>query len=113
MYEPPTEIIKRVGIYLSNAMPDGKDKLVAHLRGLEATRYKLAEATADWLQLLHEKKNQMLHPKDKELTEMDRRVMLNASIAIIERDYEFLCKLDVLVKDRIELGKLFLTTMLS
>jgi hypothetical protein len=112
MYNPPTPIIKRVGIYMSVAMPMGREKIRDHLQGLEATRYELAKVRCDWLQMLHEKKNQMLHPKDKDLTELDRKTMVNASVAVIERDYEFLCKLEELVKDRIELGKIFLTVVL-
>lgn len=79
------------------------------LRGLDSVRLDLAKTRADWGQLLAEKKNQMLHPKDKELTEMDRRIMLNASVAQIERDYDFLCTLETLVHERLELGKLLLS----
>lgn len=109
MYESPISVIKRVGLYLRTAMPIQGKKLVDHLQGLEATRFDLAQAVVDWHQLLAEKKNQMLYPKDKDKTEMDRRVMLDASVAVIERDYKFLCKLEELVRERIELGKIFLT----
>lgn len=68
-------------------------------------RAELADKKNEWLQMLHEKENQMLWPKDKDKTELDRRVMLNASVAVIRRDYEFLKDLDRLVEQRIELFK--------
>lgn len=107
MYEPPTEIIRRVGGVLREPLPLDQADLYIHLNTLDALRYDLAEASVDWHRLLEEKKNQMLHPKDKDLTDMDRKVMLDASVAVISRDYEFLSKLEELVKERIELGKLF------
>lgn len=112
-YQPPTEVIKRVGIYLKVTMPGGPGprKLITHLQGLEATQYRLAEAVVDWHKLLNEKKSQMLYPKDKDYSEMDRKIMLNASVAIIKRDYEFLVKLQELVRDRIDFGKSLLTML--
>lgn len=108
-YQSPTEIIKRVGIYLSTAMPTEKKHLISHLQGLEATRFELAKATAEWHQLVAEYKNRMLHPKDKDMTELDRTTMLDYHVAVVRKDHELLMKLEELVKDRIELGKLLLT----
>lgn len=108
-YEPPTDIIRRVGEYLRAGLPNDEVAMRIHLADIDRLQFDLTERRVDWLRLLSEKKNQMLHPKDKDLTDMDRKIMLNASVAVIERDYEFLVKLEELVKDRIELGKLFLT----
>jgi len=111
MYEPPNQIIKDIGAYLSEQIPNTKQELIIHLAGLESLRYRLAESRVEWMLLLDEKKNQMLHPKDKDLTEMDRKIMLNASIGIINKDYEFLTKLELIVEDRIKLGSLLLTLL--
>lgn len=108
-YQSPTEIIKRVGLYLGAAMPIEKKRLIEHLQGLEATRFELAKAAAEWHQELAERKNQVLHPKDPQMTELDRTTMLDAHVAVVRKDYELLCKLEELVKDRIELGKQLLT----
>lgn len=108
-YESPIEVLSRVGRYLRVPLPDEHRTLTAHLRSLEATRYDLAEATAEWHSKVAVYKNRMLHPKDKELTELDRNVMLDAHVSVVRKDYEFLCKLEELVKDRIELGKILLT----
>lgn len=86
-------------------MPIERTRLIDHLQGLEATRYELAKATVEWHQLVAEYKNRMLHPKDKEMTELDRVTMLDAHVAVVRKDYELLCKLEELVKDRMELGK--------
>ena len=107
-YTSPTEIIKRVGIYLGAAMPTEPKRLIDHLQGLEATRFDLAKASAEWHQLVAESKRRMLHPKDKDLTELDRVTMVEANIAVVRKDYELLGKLEELVRDRIELGKTLL-----
>ena len=101
--------MRRVGIYMNVAMPTDKKRLIKELQGLEACRYDLARKSAEWHKLVAEYKNRMLHPKDKELTELDRTTMLDAHVAVVRKDYEFLCKLEEIVRDRIELGKILLT----
>lgn len=108
-YQPPTEIIRRVGAYMSVAMPTGQKKLIDELVSLEACRYELAKYVTEWHMLLTNKRRQVLHPKDKDFTELDRTVMMDANVSVIRQDYEFLVKLEELVRDRIELGKLLLT----
>ena len=76
---------------------------------LEKERFDLGKMRCEWLKLLHESKAKMRHPKDKDLTDLDRTTMLNGSVAFIQRDYEFLVVLEKLVEDRLELGKLLLT----
>lgn len=108
MYQSPTEVIKRVGLYLSVAMPSNKDKMVDHLLGLEACRYDLSQKVTEWHQLVADTKQRALRPKEKEYTELDRTVMMDADISLVRKDYEFLVKLEELVRDRIELGKTLL-----
>lgn len=108
-YESPLSTIKAVSEYLTQTLPyKNKGDLKAHLTGLEALRLEVAEKRVDWLKMLQEKENQMLHPKDTNLTELDRKTMLHASTAVIRRDYEFLGKIEEIIKDRLELGKLLL-----
>lgn len=90
-------------------MPRNKDKLVDHMLGLEACRYDLSQKMVEWHMLLADKKAIALRPKDKDYTELDRNVLLEADISIIRKDYDFLVKLDELIKDRLELGKVLLT----
>lgn len=101
----PNEILAKVGAYLRQPLEgDIRTQLVS----LESLRFELAEVRTDQLQLLHEKQNQMLYPKDKDFTELDRKVRLNASVAVINRDYELLVKVEELIKERLEFGMLLL-----
>lgn len=110
-YEPPIQAIRDISEYLQQPIPDDNldNGLEEHLRGLESTLYKLAEVKADWHKMLSEKKSQMLHPKDKDLTELDRTIMLNASVAVIQRDYDFLCRVEELADQRIDIIQMLLT----
>lgn len=101
-----TTIIAKIGNYLREELPDDQGELEEHLTKLEALRFELLEVTVDWQRLLSEKKSQYLHPKDTNLTELDRTTMLNASIGNIQRDVNFLVGLDGLITQRLELGKL-------
>ena len=105
MYESPSEVIHSCAKYLGEPLPDRNPELLEHLKGLEACRLKLAEAKVDWHKLLHEKESQMLHPKDAMFTEMDRKVMLNASVAVIRRDYDYLVTIEQLIAERLSFGR--------
>ena len=109
MYESPTEIMRKVGEFLREPLSLDIPVLQGQLTGLEALRYDLADKRTQWYQTLAEKKNQMLYPKDKEKTELDRKVMLNASVALIEKDYLFLVALEELIQERLQLGKQLLS----
>lgn len=98
-------IISQVGNYLREPLPDTKTAGIEHITGLEKLRFELLEVTVDWQKLLAEKKNQYLHPKDANLTELDRTTMLNASLANIQRDVSFLVELNTLIAQRIELAQ--------
>lgn len=105
MYESPLKAIQGVAKYLQNPLPDDVNDLKEHLIGLESAQYELAEALVDQQRLLHEKESQMLHPKDANLTELDRKTMLNASVAVIKRDLDFLAKLEKLSSERLIFGQ--------
>lgn len=111
MYESPNEVIHRVSGFLGNPLPQTVSELQKHLIGLEACRLQLAEAKVDWHKLLHEKESQMLHPKDAMFTEMDRKVMLNASVAVIRRDYDYLVTIEQLIQERLAFGRELWTTL--
>jgi hypothetical protein len=108
-YQSPLIIIE-IGKYLRSPMPLAQEDLEGHMIGLEALRYELAQATVDQLQLLYQKKKQMLWPKDAEkgMTELDRNTRLNADVSIIDRDYQFLLRLEPLVEFRLQMAMMFL-----
>lgn len=109
MYESP-KIIAEVGAFLREPLPRIPEDLEAHIIGLDALRFELAQATADWLKLLYDKRRQMLWPKDtdKKMTELDRNVHLHADVSVIERDYHFLEALTKLVEQRLDLAMKFI-----
>jgi len=105
------EIIAEVGEYLRKPLPRAQEDLEAHVIGLEALRFGLAKATTDSLQTLYQRRKQMLWPKDaeKNFTELDRTTRLNGDVAELERDYQFLVRLEALVEGRLNLALVFLT----
>jgi hypothetical protein len=107
-YDAPTELLKRVGEYLSVALPKEADPLIEHLRGLDACRYELSLNIADWHMKLADYKARALRPKDKDYTELDRTILLNADVSLIQKDYELLQKLEELIQARMELGMVLL-----
>jgi hypothetical protein len=104
-------IITTVGALLRQPLPRAQEDLEAHVIELEACRFDLAEATVNSLQLLYQKRKQMLWPKDaeKNLTELDRTTRLNGDVAILERDYAFLLRIEALIEGRLNLALVFLT----
>jgi hypothetical protein len=103
-------VITDAGEFLSQAMPyENTADLRAHLVGLEAVGLRLAKARVEALKTLHDGENKMLYPKDKELTELDRRVKLQAAVSELKRDAEYLIALEELVARRLELGTILLT----
>lgn len=108
---PSEKIIANVGTYLRQSLPRAQEDIESHVIGLDALKYDLAEATANSLRTLYEKRKQMLWPKDaeKSFTELDRTTRLNGDVAILERDYKFLCRLEELVDARLNLAMLLLT----
>lgn len=100
MYESP-KIIQEVGEFLREPIP--KIDIEDHIIGLEALRFELAKSTVEQLKLLQDKRKQLLWPKDMEkgLTELDRTTRLNADVSIINKDYEFLLRLETLVEWRL------------
>lgn len=109
MYESPKVIIE-VGKYLQQPLPLAQEDLRQHLIGLESMRYQLAEAIADQIKLVYDKRKQMLWPKDadKGLTELDRNTRLNADVSVMERDKEFLLRIEEMVLFRLNMGMLLI-----
>lgn len=69
---------------------------------LEDLRFKLAELLTNKGWELAEKRRQVLWPKDKDLTELDRKIRLEADTAQLERDYTLLKLAWEVVSDRLK-----------
>lgn len=92
------EVVEKLRPYLTS--PIGEN--IEELRSL---RVELAEAVAEARQKLLEKRRQMLWPKDKDMTELDRKTRLDGDVAQYERDYLFLAELQDIAKEKLELFK--------
>lgn len=64
---------------------------------------QLLENRVKAYQTLLEARERVRHPKDKELTDFDRKTMLEAATASIQADYELAHGLENLVNDRVTL----------
>lgn len=100
MQPKSARLVAEIGTLLRQA--PSQEQLIS----LDKLRFDLANEVTDAMQLLYEKRKQMLWPKDAEkgLTELDRSTRLNGDVAILERDYQFLLRLETLVADRLKLG---------
>jgi hypothetical protein len=94
-YKQPSSI-NRAGEILRQPIPVGA--IPRHIQKIIDCMYDVAEDYVNWLQLLHEKRAKMLWPKEKDKTELDRKTFMDASVAVIEKDYEMLG----IVKDLLE-----------
>lgn len=56
----------------------------------------------------YEGREKLRMPKDKDYTEWDRKTMLEASIAALREQYEYVKGLEELVRERVELYKLMM-----
>lgn len=69
---------------------------------LEHQREQLLKARTDKYVELTKAREKCRHPKDKDLTDWDRRVMNDAMVAELQAEYDYLLGLEILVKERID-----------
>jgi hypothetical protein len=68
---------------------------------LVSARRPLLKVRTDKYVELTKAKEQMRHPKDKDLTDWDRKTMNDAMVAELQSEYDYLVGLEELVKERI------------
>lgn len=68
---------------------------------LNTLREPLLRLRTDKYVELTQAREKCRHPKDKELTDWDRRVMNDAMVAELQAEYDYLLGLEELVKERI------------
>lgn len=109
-YEPPIDLYQELAPLLQEPLNyQDKTKLKKQLAELQTIQYAVAAKRTEWLQKLLESREKVRVPKEPHVTELDRKTMLGASTAVIERDKEFLESLEKIIETRIKLGSLFLT----
>ena len=94
------ELISRVTELLNRFEDDHEE--------LEILRPGILLARVSAYQTLCKAREQYRHPKDKDLTDFDRKTMLEASVADIQAHYEAAKGLEELVAERIDLLKLLM-----
>ncbi len=94
------ELIANVKKFLGDEVPKEKAQLKLKICALEKLRLPLLEARIEAQTELLQRRNQYLHPKDKNLTELDRKTMLDSQTTAYLKEYELLNGLEYLLKDR-------------
>ena len=79
-----------------------------HVQALEVLREPLLNLRIVRYKELCEKREQFRHPKDKDLTDFDRKTMLEAAVADVQAEYELAAGLEKLVAERVELIKILI-----
>lgn len=97
--EPP--VIKEATTLLRVKIPSDDESIESHIVDIASIQGEVAMATADSLKLLLEKRKQLLWPKDKDTTELDRKTRLDADTAPLQRDYELLIRIEELLRQRV------------
>lgn len=86
-------------------------ELRKQLTGLEKLRYEVSMTRVEWHEKLLNERERLRMPKDAKFTEFDRKSISEASTSAIERDYEFLIAIELIIKERLELGQVLLQTI--
>jgi hypothetical protein len=106
IYNSPVELYSKISPLLQEPLSTtDMVKLKEQLSALDAIRYELSYTRCEWLGKLLNERERMRVPRDKEYTEFDRATMLGSMTSMIESDYEFLQSLEVIIKDKIDIGK--------
>lgn len=107
-YNSPNELIQQVGKVLTEPLPMQPNDLYAYLANLDMLRMRVSRQRTTLQQTLYEARQRVLYPKAKEVTELDRKTMLDASTALIQADADFMVACEFILKDRVRLGLLWL-----
>ena len=88
---------------LLKTLDNDPGELKAALKALHAVSVRCLEARISAQTELANRTLQYLHPKDKDLTDMDRKIMLDAHIREYRANYELLSGYEKLLEQRINI----------
>jgi hypothetical protein len=111
-YETPIELFAKTGDAMREPLDyENSSNLMKQLSTAQSIRFELSNARCQWYSKLVEARERVRMPKDKEYTDLDRKILLEASTARIEEDYRFLLALEDIVSAYIGLGQTFLQSI--
>lgn len=90
-YSPPTELLKKIGEAWAST----------DLASLEALQTELLQKRVEIAQTLAETAVRVLYPKEDKMTEMERKLRLEATLAPMMHDVELLQGLEEITKLRL------------
>jgi len=82
--------------------------LAGDVEDLDMFKPRLLSIRVERYMKLCKAREQYRHPKDKELTDFDRKTMLEAAVSELQADYELAKGLEELVSERVDLLKLLM-----
>lgn len=101
-------ILDKVQDFLQQDIPTDKKSLHSQLNTISKLRLSLVNYNAEAKVQFLKSQEKYRHPKDKNYTDWDRKIMLNDLIATEQKDYELsLSLLELLSDRRSDLIKLF------
>ncbi len=95
--------VDRVRALLGEKLPSDAQGLAKALREAEVCYIPTVEARVTAQTKLYEKRQQFRHPKDKELTDWDRKIMLDAHISEAQAEYELSAGIEKALEQRINI----------
>lgn len=101
-------IITRTQAFLNEVPQTTTQAIKDQLRASSELVAPLLTARVEAQRRLAVEKNRLRHPKEKDLTDLDRSIMLGSAVAEFQADYELLSGLESLLSERISVLKLLI-----
>lgn len=93
---------------IASTLPDTKKGCKTDLNGLLASLAYISKAKAEvQTKLLHERAR-LRYPKDKELTDWDRKIMLDDATAELQAEYDLFTDIQKALEQRVEVVRALL-----
>src|SRR5688572_29754907 len=93
--------IAHVLALLKEELPKDVQGLAKALREAEVSFIPIVESRISTQIQLHSERQRLRHPKDKELTDWDRKILLDEATSKVQADYEWLVSIEKALEQRI------------
>lgn len=102
------QIIAQITSLLSLDLPNTANDAKTNLSACMKLTGAILMARVNAQKKLATEKDRLRHPKEKDLTDLDRSIMLGSAVAEFQADYELLSGLESLLSERISVLKLLI-----